>query len=89
MEKKALLLGLGLDGNDGHVRITRGDNFRIFGGSEETHEFLQEKCVKFNERLKKKGKALDELNKKEFYNIAQEIGLEKLPTENQKPKTKN
>lgn len=30
----ALLLGLGLDGKDGHRRITKGDNFCLVGGSE-------------------------------------------------------
>jgi hypothetical protein len=79
MDKKALLLGLGLDAKDGHLRLTKGENFRVYGGSEETHEYLQEKCVKFNEKLKRKGKTLDEINTKEFYNIAQEIGLKTPP----------
>src|SRR5690606_34554322 len=54
--RKALLLGLGLDGKDEHVRITKGDNFRLVGGSKETHECMQEKAIKFNEELKKRGK---------------------------------
>ena len=83
MDKKALLLGLGLDSKDGHVRITKGNNFRVFGGSEETHEYLQEKCIKFNEQLKRKGKALEELNKEEFYSIASTIGF-KLPEKEEK-----
>ena len=36
-KKKAWLLGLGLDGKDGHTRITTGENFKLVGGSEETH----------------------------------------------------
>ena len=31
--KKAWLLGLGLDGKDGHTRITTGENFKLVGGS--------------------------------------------------------
>ena len=31
------ILGLGLDGEDGHLRMTKGANFRLIGGSEETH----------------------------------------------------
>ncbi|MFC1668124.1 hypothetical protein ACFL1T_01915 [Chlamydiota bacterium] len=85
MEKKALLVGLGLDAEDGHVRITRGDNFRVYGGSETTHEFLQEKCLRFNEKLKKSGKSLDELNRKEFTVIANEIGLEPFPQKRSLP----
>ena len=28
------ILGLGLDGEDGHLRMTKGANFRLIGGSE-------------------------------------------------------
>jgi len=45
-KKKACLLGLGLDGKDGHTRITTGENFKLVGGSEETHGVMQEKAVK-------------------------------------------
>ena len=29
-----LMLGLGLDNQDGHKRVTKGDNFYLVGGSE-------------------------------------------------------
>lgn len=77
---KRILLGLGLDAKDGHVRITKGENFRLFGGSQETHEMMQEKAIKFNEQLAKKHKKLEEINKKEFLDIAKKIGL-KMPKE--------
>jgi hypothetical protein len=73
--KKALILGVGLDNEDGHVRITRGENFHLFGGSEETHGTMQEKAVKFNEKLKARGRRLEEVSKEEFRDIAHEIGL--------------
>lgn len=75
---KKLLLGLGLDCKDGHVRITKGENFRLFGGSKETHEMMQEKAIKFNEQLEKRRKSLDEINEKEFRDISKTIGL-KIP----------
>ena len=78
---KALLLGLGFDCKDGHCRITKGENFRLYGGSEDTHSLMQEKAVKFNEQLKRKGKTLDEISRIEFKDIAREIDL-KLPPEN-------
>jgi len=74
-DKKSLILGVGLDNADGHVRITRGENFRLFGSSEETHGAMQEKAVKFNEKLKDRGKRLEEVSKEEFRDIAHEIGL--------------
>jgi len=72
---KNYLLGLGFDSTDGHLRITKGKNFRIYGGSEKTHEEMQEKAVKFNERLDKKRKTLDEISANEFTDIAHSIGL--------------
>ena len=72
---RKVLLGLGLDSKDGHVRITKGENFRLVGGSQETHEMMQEKAVKFNEKLNKRHKTLDEINEKEFYDIAKSVGL--------------
>ena len=67
--KDAKLLGIGLDG-DGQVRITRGDNFHLVGGSHETHESMQEKCIKFNEKLSRRGKELGELDRQEFLELA-------------------
>ena len=36
-KRKAVLLGVGLDG-DGHKRVTTGPNFALVGGSADTHE---------------------------------------------------
>ena len=72
---RRVLLGLGLDAKDGHVRITKGKNFRLLGGSKETHEMMQEKAIKFNEQLDKRRKTLDDINEKEFHDIARNIGL--------------
>jgi hypothetical protein len=74
-ENKAWLLGMGLDGKDGHVRITRGENFHLVGGSEDTHGVMQEKAVKFNEKLKARGRRLEEISREEFRDIAHDIGL--------------
>jgi hypothetical protein len=74
-ENKAWLLGMGLDGKDDHVRITRGDNFHLVGGSEDTHGVMQEKAVKFNEKLKERGRRLEEISRDEFRDIAHDVGL--------------
>jgi hypothetical protein len=74
-KKKTWLLGLGLDGKDGHLRITKGENFKLVGGSEETHGVMQEKAVKMNEHLKRRGKHLEDLNGEEFHEIADKIGM--------------
>ena len=70
---KALLLGLGLDNKDGHLRVTSGENFKLIGGSADTHEMMQEKAVKFNEELSKRGKRLEEISPNEFLDIAHKL----------------
>lgn len=73
--KIASLLGLGLDNNDGEVRVTRGENFHLLGGSNETHRSMQEKCIKFNEKLHARGKQLEDLEQKEFIELASECRM--------------
>jgi len=73
---KAVLVGIGLD-SDGHKRVTKGDNFAIMGGSEQTHEEMTEKAVKINEKLAQKGKNLANVSSEEFDDIAQSVGLRK------------
>ena len=53
-----ILLGMGFDNKDGHVRVTKGKNFALLGGSEETHVEMQEKAIKLNEHLDKRRKTL-------------------------------
>ena len=73
--RNASLLGLGLDNDDGCVRVTRGKNFHLLGGSHETHESMQEKCIKFNEKLDERGKELGDLERKEFLDLAKECQM--------------
>jgi hypothetical protein len=81
-KKKAMMLGLGLD-SDGHKRVTTGDNFALVGGSQETHEEMTEKAIKINEKLKAKGKTLEQVSRPEFDEIADSVGLKRrLPEKN-------
>ena len=73
--KYSMLLGVGFDNDDGHVRITTGRNFKLIGGSKETHEVMQDTAVRFNKELDKRKKQLSEIDKEELLEIAQEIGL--------------
>ena len=67
--KKSHILGLGLDNNDGHKRITQAERFSIVGGSEETHEYMTETVMKTFEDLKRRGKDLDETSPEELSDI--------------------
>lgn len=66
---RAALLGLGLDNNDGHKRITTAEEFAIVGGSAETHERLTETALKTFEELKVRGKRLAEVGSDELAEI--------------------
>ena len=72
---KRWIFGLGLDGKDGHLRVSKGENFRLMGGSEETHEEMQDKVIHFNEELARRHKTLDEASPPEIEDIANEVGL--------------
>ena len=66
---------MGLD-SDGEARLTRGENFILVGGKAETHEVMQEKAIKFNEKLRERGRTLDEIDRAEVRDIARKIGVE-------------
>jgi hypothetical protein len=68
--RKAGILGIGLDGADGHTYITRGDDFLLMGGSESTHESLRSAVAKFNQELALRGKTLLDLTEAELDEIA-------------------
>ncbi|MFM1852444.1 MAG: hypothetical protein RIS54_2128 [Verrucomicrobiota bacterium] len=66
---KAGLLGVGLDNQDGHKRITTGEQFAIVGGSDETHGRMTETVIKTFETLKGRGKHLHEVEPQELSDI--------------------
>ena len=76
--KKSLLLGMGLD-SDGHKRVTTGKNFAMVGGTKDTHDEMVEKAIKINEKLRARGKELEEVSHSEFSDIAHEVGLRPVP----------
>jgi hypothetical protein len=70
---RAGLLGLAFDAEDGHKRITRGPNFLLAGGSQDTHGQMQETAIKINEHLARKGKDLSEVSVKELRDIVADV----------------
>ena len=67
----AHLLGIGLDNEDGHKRLTRAEKFSVMGGSEETHDRMTETLIKTFEDLKTKGKELEDTQTSELAEIIQ------------------
>lgn len=56
--ERAHLLGVGLDNDDGHKRITQAEEFSIVGGSQDTHDRMTETVIKTFEDIKNNGKSL-------------------------------
>lgn len=52
------LLGVGIDAEDGHTRLTRGKEFVLYGGSADTHARMQETVIKVVERLESRGRRI-------------------------------
>jgi len=71
--KSAAMIGLGLDNDDGHTRLTRGDNFVLYGGSQDTHAVMQETALKINEHLGRQGKRLEDVSAGEFVSLCRDV----------------
>ncbi len=63
------IIGVGLDNEDGHKRITTGEKFVLVGGSQETHEVMTETMVKTFEELKRRDRPLEIVDPRELGEI--------------------
>ena len=63
------VVGVGLDGDDGHRRVTKTEEMVLLGGSAETHEKMQETAIRFSENLEKRGKKLQESSVREVIDL--------------------
>ncbi len=71
-DRVAGLLGLAFDAEDGHKRITRGKNFLLAGGSEQTHGVMREMIIKVNEKLDARGQRLTDVSVNELRDLIEE-----------------
>ncbi len=66
------LMGVGFDAEEGHIRITKGKNYDIFMGSDESHEYIQKLIQKIEVELENRNISLDDLTPDEFTEL---VGL--------------
>ncbi len=66
------LLGLAFDADDGHKRITRGNNFLLAGGSEQTHGLMRDTIIRVNEELDARGLDLADVSAEELRDLLDE-----------------
>ena len=82
-KRPTMVFGFGLDDPKGHKRMTKGPDFRLYGGSKPTHEKMQELTVKARERLKKRGKVFATASPQEIADaldaMAHKLGLRPAP----------
>jgi len=64
------IIGIGADGFDGHIRITKGNHYELVQGSEHSHELMQRWCEGINQRLAAMNKDMNELSVEEFLAVA-------------------
>jgi hypothetical protein len=69
-----ILMGIGLD-EDGHARVTKGEEYVLVGGSEDTHGKMQDGVERFRDTLKKMGTSLQRATRDQMQEAAQESGL--------------
>jgi hypothetical protein len=68
-DRVAGILGFAFDSHDGHKRITRGKNFLLAGGSDQTHSLMRETIIKVNEQLDARGQSLADVSVNELRDL--------------------
>ncbi|MDZ8118576.1 hypothetical protein [Pontiella agarivorans] len=67
------LLGVGFDAEDGHIRITKGDNYDVLMGSDESHEYMQQLIRKIEDALAARNLSLDDFTPDQFLDFVKNI----------------
>ena len=65
-------IGIGLDNQDGHQRLTQSEHFLLVGGSNETHERMQDTAIRFQQALRRRGKPLEDVPVQEVIQMLQD-----------------
>ena len=55
------------------MRMTRGKNYELVGGSERTHAVMRETALKINEHADRAGKRLDDISCGELRDICLDV----------------
>jgi hypothetical protein len=72
-KKIVRLLGVGFDGDDGHVRITTGDTYDVLMGSDESHDYISSLIARIENELKTRGLDLDTMTPAELSEIVKSM----------------
>jgi len=75
-ERISKIVGVGVDGRDGHIRFTTGEGYELLNGSEESHDLMQQWCEAINRQLSTMDKDITQLSVEEFLAVAREAAPE-------------
>ncbi|MBL7016570.1 MAG: hypothetical protein ISR84_03325 [Kiritimatiellales bacterium] len=67
------LLGVGFDHQDGLVRITQADDYKVLMGSKESHTELQKICNRIDEAVVSSGRVLSDYTPEEFMELVAQL----------------
>jgi hypothetical protein len=67
------LLGVGFDAQDGHVRITQGDQYDVIMGSDESHEYLRKLIQKIESKIGESGLSLNDLTPEKLTELVESL----------------
>ena len=70
---RAVVVGLGLDDDGGHVRYTRGDAFELIGGSESSHREMQTRALRIKDEISRLGISLESMTREQYDQIQRVI----------------
>lgn len=70
---RAAIIGLGLDGQDSHQRLSTGEQCLLVGGSAETHAEMLETMLRLESELDRRGRGLADVDPSELAEIAWRI----------------
>jgi hypothetical protein len=70
---RAVLVGYATDSLGRHIRLTSAEDFRLIGGSEETHARMQEVALAYLRKLAAEGGGLDGVTREEAGRIERDI----------------
>jgi hypothetical protein len=67
------LLAVGFDNEDGQVRITQAEDYRVLMGSDDSHRALQKICHQIDHAVKESGRELSDYTPEEFMELVGEL----------------
>lgn len=66
---RAVVVGLGLDDGEGHIRYTRGDDIELYGGSQASHAEMQRRMRKIQDEIARLGIRLDSMTFEQYQTL--------------------